>query len=65
MSEAIETIIDGTAQNLIEEYFKPGNTGFSKNCIKAVLRDMVVSIEKFRPKQTTLEDYSRKVKGAL
>lgn len=39
-----ETIIEQTAQELIEEYFRPGNTGFSKACIKAKLREMVMQI---------------------
>lgn len=39
-----ETIIEQTAQELIEEYFRPGNTGFSKTCIKAKLREMATQI---------------------
>lgn len=39
-----ETIIEQTAQELIDSYFYLGNAGFSKACIKAKLREMVVQI---------------------
>jgi hypothetical protein len=46
--DTAEKIIDDTAHRLIDGYFNSGNSGFSKNCIKAILREMMLKIDSLR-----------------
>ena len=51
--DTAEEIIESTARRLIEDYFKAGNTGFSKRCIKAILRDMLNKVREAQQKPSS------------